>query len=71
MRFSLPRASDVRLVLRNDSGRVVRSIIDGRYQAGEHEVPWNADGLPAGLYSAELRVRGAIHIRTVVIEREI
>ena len=71
MRFALPRASDVRLVLRDEDGHVVRSIVNGRYEAGQHEVPWDPDGLRAGLYSAELRVRGVVHIRTVVIEREI
>jgi hypothetical protein len=43
LRFTLPKASPVRLVLYDVTGRVVRTLVDGTYQPGAHSVVW--DGL--------------------------
>ncbi len=38
--FSLPRAQDVRLRIYDISGRLVRTLVRGRLEAGSHEVTW-------------------------------
>lgn len=53
--FSLPHATDVRLVVYNVMGQEVTVLADGRFEAGAHAVEWNgcdATGRPAasGVY---------------------
>jgi hypothetical protein len=54
--FELPRAADVRLVVRDVQGRVVASLVDGQRPAGTHRVRWDARSgdLPSGLYFISL-----------------
>ncbi len=68
--FALPVAGDVRLVIYDASGRVVRTLADGAYAPAVHRVAWDArdDGgrpvgpgayfarLTAGTYEAERRL---------------
>jgi hypothetical protein len=65
LRFGLPQASHVDLVLHDVTGRVVRVLISSTLPAGQHHAHW--DGLdaggrrvPAGLYLAQLRTPEAV-----------
>ena len=42
IRFSLPEAQKVELVIYNMQGRKVATLIDGYLSAGEHQVEWNS-----------------------------
>ena len=49
--FDLPRASEVRLVIYDAAGQLVRTLVDGSWPAGSHAVEWDgrdAVGRPAG-----------------------
>ena len=51
LRFELAQAGAARLILTDASGREVASLVDGRLDAGRHELHWNgrtASGQPAG-----------------------
>jgi hypothetical protein len=48
--FVLGTASHVRLKVVDLLGRVVTTLQDGRLEPGEHQLTWNAEGIPAGLY---------------------
>ena len=41
IRFALPQAADVRLRVLDPSGRVVRTLLDGRREAGGHPIAWD------------------------------
>ncbi len=55
IRYALPVDGDVELSVYNALGKKVAEIIKGFRQAGEHEVNFNANGLPSGVYFYELR----------------
>jgi predicted acyl esterase len=57
-RFRIPVSSHVALKVYDVLGREVATLIDGRQQAGEKEVSWNAGGMPSGVYFYRLRVAG-------------
>ncbi len=50
IRFYLPEAEHVRLVVYDVMGRQVRVLVDQPLRAGTHAVTWDASGLPSGAY---------------------
>jgi hypothetical protein len=63
VRFSLPAAASVELVITDLRGLHVRTLVAGRLGAGEHRATWNgldASGQPvaSGVYLASLRALG-------------
>ena len=48
--FHLPAATQVTLTVYDVVGREVGRPVDGPFSAGDHEVAWNAAGLPSGVY---------------------
>ena len=50
IRFALPEASAVSLVIYDVMGREVERLLDKTLEAGYHEVRWDATGLPSGVY---------------------
>jgi flagellar hook assembly protein FlgD len=70
----LDRTTDVRLVLHDVSGRLVRTLVEGTRSAGVHRVEWDGrdDGgrrLAAGVYLARLEGAGEVRTRKVVLAR--
>lgn len=59
IRFDLPQASDVSLVVYDILGREVARLVDGYMEAGYHQVQWNGGDrlggeVPSGIYIAQL-----------------
>jgi len=50
IRFDLPEATAVRLVIYDVMGREVERLVDGSLPAGQHRVRFEARGLPSGVY---------------------
>jgi hypothetical protein len=48
--FDLPEASNVRLAVFDVLGRQVALLADGAFEAGTHEVTFNAESMPSGVY---------------------
>ena len=57
IRFSVPEASPVKLVVFDVLGRQVRVLVDGVREAGIHEVLFEAGDLPSGTYLYRLETR--------------
>ena len=53
--FSLPEASTVELSVHDILGRQIRTVIDGRMQAGTHTISFDASNLTSGVYMYTLR----------------
>jgi hypothetical protein len=54
--FDLREASFVNLSIYDISGREVASIVNGQRSMGAHQVVWDAEGLPSGIYFVKLKV---------------
>ncbi len=50
IKFSLPEAANVQLVVYDLLGRHVATLVDGGLNAGHHEVRFQANNLPSGMY---------------------
>jgi len=64
--FTLPQAGDVQLTVYDLSGRSVKDLISTNLESGHHEVVFNADGLPAGVYLYCLEMSQNTAVRKVV-----
>jgi hypothetical protein len=69
IRFStLP--GPVTLTLFGNDGSTIRTLIDGeRYEAGEHTIPFSADGLPSGYYMLRLAQGTQLVTRPIVVAK--
>lgn len=50
IRFDLPNATNVRLIVTDVLGRVVSTLVNGQMSAGRHNVLFNAESLASGTY---------------------
>jgi hypothetical protein len=71
LRLDLPRAMPVRLGVYDVDGRLVRTLLDGRLEAGSHALTWNgadAAGIPqgSGIYFVVLHADGERITRRVL-----
>jgi len=55
IRFSLDRMARVNLAVYDVLGRRVERLASDVFAAGSHEMSWNAEGLPSGIYFIEAR----------------
>lgn len=53
--FYLPKSSNINLSLIDSIGRVVKTITEGFYSQGNHQVKLNASGLASGVYFYKLQ----------------
>ncbi len=54
VRFTLPKASVITLVLYDLNGREIKKLLEGRRAAGAHTVSFTAKDLPSGIYFCRL-----------------
>jgi hypothetical protein len=57
LRYALPQAGRVRLVLYDVTGRLARTVVDDWQARGEYSATLRSDGLAAGIYIAKLWFR--------------
>ncbi|MFH0765961.1 MAG: choice-of-anchor D domain-containing protein [Calditrichota bacterium] len=67
LRFSLPEAMRVRITLVDVNGRTNLVLAEGEYRAGWHQLAFNAEGLPSGIYLARLTCNAGSFERKVVL----
>lgn len=65
--FSLPSAGFVELIVYDLTGREVSTLLSGMKNAGQHNVVWNANGLPSGIYFARMQTGDVTQVRKLVL----
>ncbi|MGH7450365.1 MAG: FlgD immunoglobulin-like domain containing protein, partial [bacterium] len=61
--FSLPAASQVTVNIYNETGQLVRTLVDGEMTAGRHRIYWNGKNqaggsIASGIYLYQIVARG-------------
>jgi hypothetical protein len=67
--FSLPQTENITLKVYDVMGREVATLVEGRVEAGEHSVKWNAEGFASGVYFYQLRAGGFVETKRLVLIR--
>jgi hypothetical protein len=58
--YELNATAEVILTVRDFTGKTVQTLVDGRQQAGFHQMAWDGQGLPGGIYFYSLQVNGQV-----------
>jgi hypothetical protein len=69
IRFSLPAAEYVTLKIFDIAGREVKTLVAGRFSAGEHHATFEATDLPSGVYFYQLQTASFSQTRKAVLMR--
>jgi subtilisin family serine protease len=74
IRFSLPQAGEARVGIYDTGGRRVRTVADGSFAAGAHELGWNgrdASGVPlrSGVYFVRVESPNDVQTHRIVLMR--
>jgi hypothetical protein len=69
IQFSIPRDSYVRLSVYNMLGQEIAQLVDGELPAGQHEVQFEANRLPSGVYLYHLRAGYYVETRRMILVR--
>lgn len=65
--FSIPTTAPVTLAVYDLDGRLVKTLINETLNAGEHQISWNAEDQPAGLYFVKMTAPDFSLVRRVVL----
>ncbi len=64
--FTLPSATRVRIDVMDAQGRLLDTVADRHFDAGDHQVPYRNPQLPAGQYAFRLQTPGGVLSRQMV-----
>ena len=65
--YTLTKISDVRLTIFNLQGEEVAKLVEGRFNAGEYSVEWNASNIPSGIYFYRLHTGEYVQTKKMVL----
>ncbi len=66
--FHLEEPQRVQVQMLDLDGRLIETLADGQFPAGDHQVFWRPGSLPAGAYLYRIRVRDGMVARMIVKE---
>jgi hypothetical protein len=69
IQYNLAGESDVSLTVFDILGRQVETLIDGYQTAGPHQVIWNADNSPSGIYFYKLKAGDVVETKRMLLIR--
>ena len=74
IRFSLRATEEVTLAVYDVTGRLIRTIAERSFAAGEHEVTWRGrdergGAAPSGVYFVRLNAGGAVESQKIVLNK--
>ena len=67
--FFLKQPNHIKLSVRDILGKLISPIINQTFGPGLHQIAWNAENIPSGLYLLEIEANGAIFHRKITILR--
>ncbi|MFZ1321010.1 MAG: T9SS type A sorting domain-containing protein [Ignavibacteria bacterium] len=65
--FKLPKNSNVKIDVFNSSGKIIDHLTDKTYPQGEHNVTWNAESFPSGVYFIRFSTGTFLDIKKAVL----
>ncbi|MFN4315100.1 MAG: DUF4082 domain-containing protein [Chitinophagaceae bacterium] len=67
IRFTLPRRTQVQLIIYDMNGRVVKTLVNGVKDAGTHAIPFRDHSLPSGVYFYRIEADGYSDVKKMTV----
>ena len=67
IKFSIPEATDVSLIIYNTLGQKVAQLVNSKLDAGRYSYEWNADNEATGMYIYELRTDKFVSVKKMIL----
>jgi hypothetical protein len=67
IKFSLPSSGQTSLKIFNDLGEEIAVLLNKELTTGSYEVEWNASGLPSGIYFYQLKTKGFVETKKMIL----
>jgi len=68
IQFSLPENATVKIELFDLSGRKIKTIAEGAFQAGNHELNLSAENMEKGIYFLQLNTGSDIAFQKIALQ---
>jgi len=65
--FDLAKSVRVKLSVYDVTGKLVATLVNGKLEAGTHNVTWNAQGQPSGVYFAKMEAEGFSQVQKMTL----
>jgi len=65
--FNLPKTTNVKLILYNIQGEQIEVLTNRIYEAGRHEITFNAANLPSGLFFYKIEAEGFVAVKKFIV----
>jgi len=67
--YSLPKTSNVKIMIYNIKGELVKTLIDRPMPAGIHTVDWNVEDMSSGIYFYKFEANDKVFIKKMILMR--
>jgi len=67
IKYNLPASAEVKLEIHDILGRRIESLMDGNQPAGYHDIIWQADDLPSGMYFFKLQAGDFVDTKKMLL----
>ena len=67
IRYQLSESAAVNIAVYNVAGQLVAELVDGRMEAGQHSVIFDADNLPSGIYFTRMQTDNMEQTRKIML----
>jgi hypothetical protein len=67
IRFTIPQASVVNLTVFNAIGEEVKALVNNYYEAGSHEIIFNASNLTSGIYFVRMESGSFVSTKKITL----
>ncbi len=67
IKFSLPKASNVKLTIYDAIGREVRTLLNNELSAGTHTIQWNASNIASGIYFCRIEANDYVKVNKMLL----
>jgi hypothetical protein len=67
IRYGIPKESNVKLVVYNILGEVVKTLVENKQKAGSYEVNFNASNLATGIYIYRIQAGSFVDVKKMIL----
>ena len=67
IRFALPKASNVKIIVYDAIGKEVATIVNNSLTAGTHTITWNARNLASGIYLCRIEADDFVKVNKMLL----